>query len=97
MAIDDTDVSVTEFVEHAKCLTEDDLRLLQHPVPLTRLQKEWKVVHNNCGHLPFAQMDKLVQHKILPQKFAKLRGKPILCPSCLFWPYASTSLESQGR
>ena len=101
MAEDETDISVipltaTEFVEHAKCLTEEDIKLLQHPVPLTKLQKEWKVLHDYYGHLPFAQMDKLVKHQILPQKFAKLRGKPVLCPSCMFGRMRRRAWRAKG-
>ena len=101
MAIDESDISVIpntaqEFVEHSKCLTAEDLKLLQHPVPLTKLQKEWKVLPDNFGHLPFAQMGKLVQHKILPQKFSKLRGKPILCPPCMFGRMRRRAWRSKG-
>ena len=71
-------------MQHAKCLTEDESKLLKHPLPLSLLQRGWKVLHDKLGYIPFADMDNLVQHNVLPAKFRKLKGKPMLCPSCMF-------------
>ena len=88
-APDETDLSVVpndanDFLQSSKCLTKEELNLIQHPHPLIPLQKEWKTVHDQYGHLLFAKMDLLVQNNMLPKKFAKLKGQRILCPSCIF-------------
>ena len=41
-------------------------------------------------------MDKLVQHNVLPGKFCKLKGKPILCPSCMFGCMKKRACQSKG-
>ena len=74
---DDIDVSVipsklSDYESHAKCLTAKELNMLQHPMPLSALQKEWKILHDKLGHLPFATMDKMVANNILPKKFKEL-------------------------
>jgi len=86
---DETDVSIipsksSEYASHAKCLTAKELNMLKHPLPLSKLQKDWKMLHDKLGHIPFATMDKMVMNNILPRRFEKLKGTTILCPSCIF-------------
>ena len=88
-ALDDSDITnlpytSEDFIEHARCLNKDELHQIQHPLPLTKLEREWKILHDKFGHIPYADMDKLVEHDIFPAKFKVLKGKPILCPSCMF-------------
>ena len=71
-------------MQHAQCLTEDDIKLIQHPLLLSSLDREWKREHDRLGHIPFADMDRLVKGGMLNKKFGALRGKKILCPSCMF-------------
>ena len=101
MALDETDVSQVpytsqEFLQHAKCLTAEELDLLKHPLPLTPLQKEWKVLHDKLGHISFRDMDKLVHHGCLPRKFASLKGTTILCPSCMFGKMKKRAWRTKG-
>ena len=101
MADDETDISQVpytseEFLQNAKCLTQEELNLLKHPLPLSSLQREWKILHDKLGHIPFADMDKLVQNDVLPSKFRKLKGKPILCPSCMFGRMKKRAWRSKG-
>ena len=89
MATDENDVgqlpySTNEFINHAKCLTADELNLIKNPLPLNKLEREWKVLHDKFGHIPFSDMDKLVDNDVFPSRFKPLKGKPILCPSCMF-------------
>ena len=61
-ALDETDITnlpytSNDFVEHAKCLTSDELQQLQHPLPLTKLERQWKILHDKFGHIPFSDMD----------------------------------------
>jgi len=86
---DETDVSIipsksSEYASHAKCLTAKELNMLKNPMPLSKLQKDWKMLHDKLGHIPFATMDKMVLNNILPRRFEKLKGTTILCPSCVF-------------
>ena len=88
-ANDETDVasipiSGEEYNQHAKCLTEQEIKLLKHPLPLLPIEREWKVLHDNLGHLSFSMMDRLVENNILPRKFRKMKNRPIICPSCVF-------------
>ena len=77
-------VTPEDFIEQARILDESELSLLTNPLPLNNLQIEWKRIHDKFGHLPFAEMDKLVYHGVLPSKFKSLCGKKIICPSCIF-------------
>ena len=73
-----------DFIVQARILDDSELSLLTNPLPLNNLQIEWKRIHDKFGHLPFAEMDKLVHHGVLPSKFKSLSGTKILCPSCIF-------------
>ena len=53
-------------------------------LPSTTLVRDWKLMHDKLGHLPFATIDRLVANNMLPPKFKKLKGKPIICPLCIF-------------
>ena len=61
-----------------------ELALLAKPLPLNKLEVEWEKIHDKFGHLPFAELDKLVKHGVLPSKFKSLAGKQILYTSCIF-------------
>ena len=74
----------SEFLRHAKCLSEDDLKLIQHPLPLSTIEREWMREHDRLGHISFAEKDKLVKGGVLAKKFAALCGQKMLCPSCMF-------------
>ena len=92
MTNDETDVSLfpneaSDYVRYAKCLSVADMELIRNPQPLTPLQQEWKSIHDQYGHLPFAIMYKLVQNNQLPKKFEKLKGKeycahPVFLAKC---------------
>ena len=101
MTNDETDISllpsdVSDFVSHTKCLSAEDMEMICNPQPLTPMQQEWKSIHDQYGHLPFAMMDKLVQNNQLPKKFAALKGKRILCPSCIFGKMRKRAWRSKG-
>ena len=86
---DDTDLASTlstvdDYEKAALHLTDDDILQLKNPTPLTSLQQQWVHLHHQLGHLPYAAMDDLVMRGKLPVKFSKLKGKPIICPSCTF-------------
>jgi len=88
-AQNETDVATVpitneDYANEVKCLTQHELHLLRNPLPLSQLEKEWKITHDRMGHLPYAMMDRLVENNILPSKFKKMKGKSILCPSCVF-------------
>ena len=101
MADDATDVSQIpctskDFPYHAQCLTKEELDLLKHPLPLTNLERQWKVLHDKLGHIPFSDMGALVKRNILPQKFSKLKGQSILCPSCMFGRMKKRAWRTKG-
>ena len=87
--IDETDVATIptkdeDYSEYQKCLTLKEIQMLKNPLPLTNLEREWKLMHDKLGHLPFGTMDRLVANNMLPSKFKKMKSKPIICPSCIF-------------
>ena len=53
-----------QFIEHCKMLTEEDIKNLQHPLLLTKLENEWIKIHDRYGHMSFTAMDKLVANNI---------------------------------
>ena len=64
--MDETNLSiilneVSDFVQYAKCLTAEEIKSIRNPVQLTDMQREWKLLHDQYGHLPFTMMDMLVQ------------------------------------
>ena len=77
-------IQPSEFLRHANCLSEEDLKLIRHPLPLSTLEREWMREHDRLGHISFSDMDKLVKGGMLDKKFAALRGRTMLCPSCMF-------------
>jgi hypothetical protein len=80
----DIPTSPQDFIANAKFMDSNELALLAKPLPLNKIEVEWKKIHDKFGHLPFAELDKLVKHGVLPSKFKSLAGKQILCPSCIF-------------
>jgi len=102
LANDETDVSIVptstqDFVQQSKCLTAEEIKLIRHPHPLSKLQKEWKTIRDQFGHLPFAKMDQLVENNMLPAKFKSLKGNKILCPSCMFGKMRKRAWRSKGN
>ena len=77
-------------------MTSGELELLKHPLPLSPLQREWKVLHDKLGHMSFRDMDKLVHHGCLPKKFISLKGTNILCPSCMFGKMKKRAWRNKG-
>ena len=67
--------SPEDFIHNAKFLDATELALLVKPLPLNNLEVEWEKIHDKFGHLPFAELDKLVKHGVLPSKFKSLAGK----------------------
>ena len=101
MALDETDVSQIpytseEFLQHAKCLTAEELDLIKRPLPLSPVQREWKVLHDKLGHMSFRDMDKLVTHGCLPQKFKSMKGTTMLYPSCIFGKMKKRAWRTKG-
>ena len=48
---DETDMATIptnskQFIEYSKMLTEDEIKSLQHPLPLTKLEREWIKLHD---------------------------------------------------
>ena len=87
--IDETDVAtipiqIQDFSEYQRCLTQKEIQMLKNPVPLTKLERDWKLMHDKLGHLTFATMERLVENNMLPSKFRKLKAKLIIFPSCIF-------------
>ena len=60
------------------------MRKLQQPLLLSPLEIKWRKLHDRHGRIPYEQMDKLVEHGIFPKKFSELKGKGVMCPSCIF-------------
>ena len=89
-------INPKDFVENSKMLTVEELKNLNHPLPLSKLEKEWIRMHDKYGHLSFAEMDKLVINNVLPKKFAKLKGKTFVCPSCAFGKMKKRVWRSKG-
>ena len=88
-SIDETDVatvpiSTKDYKHHEQCLTQTEIQLLKNPLPLSEMEREWKLIHDKLGHLSFTKMDRLVKNNLLPSKFKKLKNKQIICPSCVF-------------
>ena len=102
MAKGETDVSllpneVSDFIHQSKCLTADEVEMIRNPKKLTNLQKEWKIIHDQYGHLPFSMMDKLVENNLLPGKYKALKGQNILCPSCIFGKMRKRAWRSKSK
>jgi len=56
---DETHVSILlekaqDFVNNSKCLTVEEVQMIRKPPIISPLENEWKVVHDQYGHLPFA-------------------------------------------
>ena len=101
LASDESDVSilpndVKDFLKNAKCLTAEEISMIRSPPVLNELQKEWKILHDQYDHLLFAMMDKLVTNNILPNKFKVLKGKQIICPSCMFGKMRCRAWRTKG-
>jgi len=99
---DETDVAMipshdNEYQMQTKCLTSNELQMLKHPTPLSAIQKEWKIMHDTLGHLPFATMDRMVENNILPKRFAILKNKSILCPSCIYGRMRKRAWRNKGK
>ena len=76
-------IQPSEFLQHAKCLSEDELTFIKNPQPSSQLM-EWIRQNDRIGHMSFADMDKLVKGGLLDKNFSSLRGRKMLCPSCMF-------------
>ena len=72
------------------------MHYIAHPVPLNALEKDWLKIHDKLGHMSFAQMDRMVKQKLLPNKFQKLRGKHFMCPSCAFGKMKKRAWRHKG-
>ena len=98
---DETDMATIptnpkDFVEILKMLTVEEIKNLNHPLPLSKLEKEWIRMHDKYRHLSFAEMDKLMCNNILPKKFEMLKGKTFVCPSCAFGKMRKRAWRSKG-
>ena len=85
-----------EFLKHSLHLTEEDIQKLKHPLPLTKMEREWLDIHDQYGHLSFREMDRLVENNMLPVKFKNLKGKHFMCPSCAFGKMRKRAWRSKG-
>ena len=94
-----SDIPVThhEFLENARYLSEEDLKKIEHPLPLSPIEVEWKRLHDRHGHISFTEMDKLVECGIFPTKFECMKGKSILCPSCIFGKMRKRKWRNKGK
>ena len=78
-------------------MNENELKQLQSPPALSEIEIEWKRLHDRHGHIAFPEMDKLVAHGILPKKFEVVKGKCILCPSCIFGKMRKRAWRVKGK
>ena len=90
-------VSPQEFLQNAKYLNEEHLKQLQNPKQLSEMEIEWKRLHDCHGHLAFSDMDKLTAHGVFPKRFGAMKGKTILCPSCIFGKMRKRSWRVKGK
>ena len=61
------------------------------------MQNEWKLLHDQFGHLPFDKMDRLVELNKHPQKFKYLKGQKVFCPSCVLGKWENEHGELKVR
>ena len=61
------------------------------------MQNEWKLLHDQYGHLPFDKMDRLVEWNNLSQKFKCLKGQKVFCPSCVFGKMRKRTWRTKGQ
>ena len=77
-------ISVPEYKQSAKTLSEEDIEKISSPKHLSPLQQEFLSVHYKLNHLPFTIMSRLSNLSILPCRFLKLRNDLPPCLSCMF-------------
>ena len=99
---DETDVgqipiSADELIEQCKHLSVEDIKRLKSPQPLSDLEIAWRKLHDRHGHIPYPEMDRLVEAGILPQRFECLRGKHVFCPSCIFGRMRKRPWRTKGK
>ena len=90
-------VSPQEFLQNATYLNEEHLKQLQNPKQLSEMEIEWKRLHDRHGHLAFSEMDKLAAHGGFSKRFEAMKGKTILCPSCIFGKMRKRSWWVKGK
>ena len=71
------------MIEVATSIPKEYLDKLMNPEVLTPLQQLWLWCYEVLDHLPRMSMNRLVERKVLPKKFEKLRDWMFVCPSCL--------------
>ena len=49
-------VKAKDFVEHANCLTEEEIQQIKAPTQLTPLPIEWKRIHDMYGQISYRDM-----------------------------------------
>lgn len=86
---DDTDVGIIPVTpdqvrQHLPILSESELEALVNPVQPDPLLHEFMAWHERSGHLPFNAMFALAEKGIAPARFKTLKGRKLICPSCLF-------------
>ena len=88
---------VKSLIEVASAIPEEVLNKMMNPEVLTPLQELWIWWHETLDHLPRLDMNHLVDQKILPSKFAKLKNWKFLCPSCIFAQQPKRSWRSKSK
>ena len=77
-------ISVPEYKQSAKTLSEKDIEKIKSPKHLSPFQQDFLSVHYKLNHLPFTIMLRLSNMNIFPCRFLKLRNDLQPCVSCLF-------------
>ena len=77
-------VSLDQVKTHLHQLSSDEIEALAQPVEPDQLLQEFMAWHQRSSHLLFQDMFRLAENGLAPPKFLKLKGRKLICPSCLF-------------
>ena len=77
-------VTTDQVLDHLPQLYHEELEALVNPVATDPLVQEFMAWHERVGHLPFSFMFNLAERGIAPTRFLQLKGRKMICPSCLF-------------
>ena len=77
-------ITAPQIREHATFLDTDTLQAILRPQSYPPRYPEFILNHDKLRNLPFIKIFKLVDRDRLTKKFLELKGKTIVCPSCIF-------------
>ena len=94
---------ISEFRSTADTLSDEELKKIASPVPLSPLQQEFLSMYHKLFHLPSTHMLRLAKFGILPKHFLKFKNDLPLCVSCVFgqahkkpWRHKCSSTKTGG-